>query len=202
MWQQVAKYLIKNIGLDILPEDMSYMQQCRSSGLDGKCQARGVDFRSHGIMLSLHEHRSARLTVEVIEMMTTPSNVVQIDVWDIYMMQLFSPARAHIEVIILKSFIYHVERITDNATKAVLSRLISLFALTGMTGSTSIDAIGFVEDGHLFSQLRNIRSQINNLLDELITDTIALTDAWNFTDASLCSAIGMMDGNVYEKIME
>jgi acyl-CoA oxidase len=35
----------------------------------------------------------------------------------------------------------------------------------------------------------------------LLPEAIALTDAWDFTDASLCSALGMRDGNVYENIM-
>ncbi|KAM3069909.1 hypothetical protein ACMFMG_010618 [Clarireedia jacksonii] len=203
MWQQVAKYLMNNISHKVLPEGMSYMQRRSSSGLHEKCKAQGNEFRSCEVLLGIYEHRSARLATEVAAMMTDPSNVAKTDVWNTYLMQLFSAARAHIEVIILRSFIGHVDRIIDDATKTVLSRLTSLFALTGITGSVAIDAIGFVEDGHLSSyQLRDIRSQIDDLLSELIPDAIALTDAWNFTDASLCSAIGMKNGNAYETIMQ
>jgi acyl-CoA oxidase len=203
MWQQVAKYLIKNINHNVWPEDMSYIQRRSSSGFHEKCQARGNEFRSCKVLLDIYEHRSARLSTEVAVMIAAPPNAAGTDVWNTYMMQLFSAARAHIELIILKSFIGHLDRIMDNATRTVLSRLTSLFALTGITSPAAIDAIGFVEDGYLSScQLRDIRSQINDLLDELIPDAIALTDAWNFTDASLCSAIGMKNGNVYETIIE
>ena len=51
------------------------------------------------------------------------------------------------------------------------------------------------------TQLDTIRALVNVLLDELLPDVVALTDAWDFSDASLCSAIGMSDGNVYENIM-
>jgi acyl-CoA oxidase len=44
-------------------------------------------------------------------------------------------------------------------------------------------------------------SQINELLDQLAPEAIALTDAWDFSDASVASAIGMKDGNVYERLM-
>lgn len=50
-------------------------------------------------------------------------------------------------------------------------------------------------------QLDLIRSLVNSLLDQLLPEAIALTDAWDFSDASLCSALGMYDGNVYENIM-
>lgn len=46
-----------------------------------------------------------------------------------------------------------------------------------------------------------IRGLVNELLEKLVPEAVAFTDAWDFTDASLCSALGMWDGNVYENIM-
>ena len=43
--------------------------------------------------------------------------------------------------------------------------------------------------------------QINALLDAILPNAIALTDAWDFSDASLASALGCKDGNVYERLM-
>ena len=39
------------------------------------------------------------------------------------------------------------------------------------------------------------------LLEQLLPEAIALTDAWDFSNASLCSALGMRDGNMYANIM-
>lgn len=50
-------------------------------------------------------------------------------------------------------------------------------------------------------QLDTIRGHVNDLLEQLVPELTGLTDAWDFTDASLCSALGMYDGNVYENIM-
>lgn len=31
-----------------------------------------------------------------------------------------------------------------------------------------------------------------------MTEAVALTDTWDFTDSSLCSALGIWDGNMYK----
>jgi acyl-CoA oxidase len=47
-----------------------------------------------------------------------------------------------------------------------------------------------------------MREQIDGLEEVLLPDSIALTDAWSFTDGCLRSAIGCKDGDVYRRIME
>jgi len=46
-----------------------------------------------------------------------------------------------------------------------------------------------------------MRAEIDILLDKLLPDAVALTDAWSFSDASLASALGCKDGDVYNRIM-
>jgi acyl-CoA oxidase len=109
---------------------------------------------------------------------------------------LVSAARAHTEVHIVLSFIDQISALEEGPTRDVLSRLLSLFALTTIVSPSANNAISFVEDGYLsHEQLGNIREHINGLLDVLVPDAIALIDAWNFTDASLASEIGCKDGN-------
>ena len=89
----------------------------------------------------------------------------------------------------------------------MLDRLCSLFALSTIINPRTIDALSFIESnswGEAYlnsSQLDSIRFLVNELLEQLLPEAVRLTDAWDFSDASLCSALGMGDGNVYENVM-
>ena len=91
--------------------------------------------------------------------------------------------------------------------KTVLERLCSLFALSTIVNPRSADALFFIESnswGEAYlnnSQLDTIGYRGNVLLEQLLPEAIALTDAWDFSNASLCSALGMRDGNMYANIM-
>jgi acyl-CoA oxidase len=126
------------------------------------------------------------------------------------MMLLISASRAHTEYFILRSFIDTISSLPDTTSsslRTVLNRTRSLFALSTIINPQTVDALSFVETAYADSpylttmQLDLIRSLVNGLLDQLLPEAIALTDAWDFSDASLCSALGMYDGNVYENIM-
>ncbi|KAI8294061.1 Peroxisomal acyl-coenzyme A oxidase 1 [Colletotrichum sp. SAR 10_98] len=101
-----------------------------------------------------------------------------------------------------REFITAVEKVEDEEVKGVLERLRSVFALSTIVNPQSADALTFVEDGFLSEeQLDEIRHTLRRLLDELLPDAIGLTDAWDFTDAGLGSAIGRKDGEAYETLM-
>lgn len=126
------------------------------------------------------------------------------------MMLTISASRAHIEYLVLQCFITLLSFLPTPLSKTLhntLSRLASLFALSSIFNFRSTDAMSFIESkswGEAYlnpSQLDTIRSLVNELLEHLLPDAIALTDAWDFSDASLCSALGMRDGNVDENIM-
>ena len=208
LWQQVAQYLVKGMTStnfpSSLPPDMAYVASYNAFSPVKQCAAHGKDFISHKIILNIFHRRAARLIHEATELLSKGQTRLgsRSKAWNLYMMELIRAARAHIEVYVLLEFIKHVEALPGGPVRNVLSRLVSLLGLTTITSPTSIDATSFVEDGYLsLSQLRDIREQVNVLLEQLSPDAIALTDAWNFTDASLCSALGMKDGNVYETIM-
>lgn len=95
-----------------------------------------------------------------------------------------------------------VSELQAGPTKEILSTLLSLFAFTTIVSPEANNAMSFAENGYFsHAQLNIIRELVEKLLEKLMPDAIALTDAWNFTDASLASAIGCKDGNVYERIM-
>ena len=67
---------------------------------------------------------------------------------------------------------------------------------------SSMIAGSFMEDGILSArQVDEARDFVNRLLKEVLPDAVGLTDAWDFTDASLSSAIGRRDGDAYATLM-
>jgi acyl-CoA oxidase len=168
------------------------------------CQARKLEFLDHTSQIAIYRHRAVRVILSAYSAVRASSKKPP-DAWNENMFSIIGAARAHIEYLILSAFVEGIEELPQSASpplQAVLHRLCSLFALSNIINPASINAISFVEDGYFSAtQLNTIRGLVNDLLEKLLPDVIALTDAWDFTDASLCSALGMYDGNVYENIM-
>jgi acyl-CoA oxidase len=202
MWQQVALYLMKGLAFKDLPGGMAYMNNYRLCSKPHPCSARGSEFLSFDVLQRLFEQRAAQLTLEASELLTS-SKLSKSVAWNKHMMSLIAAARAYVEHHVLATFINQVSEMSTSPICDVLSKLVSLHGLTTITSPTSSDAISFFVQNHLsHAQLSEIREQVDVLLEQLLPDAIALIDAWNFTDASLCSAIGMKDGNAYERIMD
>merc|ERR1712183_260595 len=89
------------------------------------------------------------------------------------------------------------EYVSDGQVKTALMRLFELMALQQIkeNGVDWVDILN-VEQVDLMSD------RINELLDEIRPDAIALTDAFGFSDHDLKSTLGRYDGNVYEAIYE
>jgi len=229
LWQQVARYLLNwapklNLTLtqtrtptsnptltesriaeeQSLPRDLCYLR----NQYHKKCEATtSPGFLDHKVQLSIFRHRAQRLMVKASHAMShaisggkkTPEVA-----WDETSPLLMSTARAHVEYIILEAFVEAVAELDDGSAeeKLALSRLCSLFALSAITDMQAPGSSQFVEDGFLSeAQVDQIRGQVNSLLDLLVLDAIGLTDAWDFTDAGLGSAIGRKQGDVYETVM-
>jgi acyl-CoA oxidase len=59
-----------------------------------------------------------------------------------------------------------------------------------------------VADSHInLSQMHELQECVDELLAKLYPEAVALTDAWDFSDACLSSAIGCKDGNAYERLL-
>ncbi|KAF7589517.1 hypothetical protein BBP40_004182 [Aspergillus hancockii] len=216
LWQQLTAYLFKQMeascrGQDVDLEVREFIAGVRTH-LDGERPAPNTENRNkdklfdNSNLLSLYLERVQRVLAAAFHsyrQMRQDSSAA--NAWNNCMMSTLSAGQAYIEYIVLKSF---VDRASSTATRElglspVLSRLSTLFALTNIiTPSLSFSAGSFVEHGlYTPAELGAMRSHINELLAQLLPDVIALTDAWDFTDASLCSALGCKDGNVYERLM-
>lgn len=120
-------------------------------------------------------------------------------------MLIISASRVHIEYLVLEPFNNLIKSPLARLSaplKTLLERLCSLFALSRIVHPGSIDAIYFIESnswGEAYlntSQLNVIRFLVKKLLEQLLGEDTALRNAWEFSDASLCSALGMHDENV------
>lgn len=171
-----------------------------------RCQASGKDFVKPDVQLAIYRHRALRLvyTTAAALAKSKASGMSEAESWNKHMLCVIDAARAHTEYQILENIHESLVNIPPEyqKLKPVLTRLMSLYALSTIMNPSSTAAITWAEDGHLsYSQLNDIREMVHDLLGELYFEAIGLTDAWDFSDASLCSAIGCYDGNVYERMM-
>ncbi|KAF3829022.1 hypothetical protein GH733_003286 [Mirounga leonina] len=107
-------------------------------------------------------------------------------------------AKAHCFYLSVKSFTETLEKLENQpAVQQVLKRLCDLYALHGIL----TNAGDFLHDGFLSgAQVDAVRTAYLDLLRLIRKDAILLTDAFDFTDQCLNSALGCYDGNVYERL--
>ncbi|KAJ7648099.1 hypothetical protein FB45DRAFT_823248 [Roridomyces roridus] len=201
MYQQTARFLVKCLAR---PEQHCTTEYLRSPGKFAfSTLAPDADFLHANVQLEMFRHRSARLAVKCAEALSTSQKrdgLSSAQAWNKHMLSLIALARAHTETFVLAAFVDAVQGIKDDAVRAVLQRLCSLFALSSIDGPNGAE---FFADGYIAaSHLKHIRATIEDLLQALLPDAVALTDAWDFTDTCLASALGCADGDVYERIME
>ncbi|KAI1004122.1 Acyl-coenzyme A oxidase [Podosphaera aphanis] len=206
LWAQVSRYLIKCLESDSLPPEIAYLRHYCPQGKD-MCKAKGAGLSDHSNLLEIFKRRAAQQTFKAIEAVRAeinngkPSAVA----WNIQNLPLLVASRAVIEVYILEQSIKQLAALSSStpaAVKNALSSLISLFALTAIAAPFAPYTSSFFEDGYLSPiHLDAMRQEIDRLLETLYPDLIALTDAWDFSDASLASAIGCRDGDAYNRIM-
>lgn len=216
LWQQLGKYLFGqlqafNTENPTAPEMKGFLtgieKYLRDENFDVEFKdARGDQLQDASTLLSIFLHRSRRLLAtayrqfERYVQQSHPENG-----WNKAMMPIISAGRAFIEYLVLQYYKDKIDAISTAEPNLlpVLTRLYSLFALTTIINPTSqFTSASFTEDGTLsLSQIHEMGAQIDEILTALLPDVISLTDAWDFTDASLCSALGCKDGNVYERLM-
>ena len=210
MYQQTARFLFKR-AVEVragkpVSSEMAYLAEGYSRPSPRSCSAQGAEFLLSEIQLSIFRHRAVRLIFHVEKLMRvamSEQGLIYADAWNLHMMEHIAAARAHMELFVLESFVTQIAALQDDAaTLNVLRSLLSLFALSTISPPLPQAASGFVEDGYIsLSQLETIRTHVKALHQRLLPDAIALTDSWGFSDASLRSALGMKNGNVYETML-
>lgn len=206
MYQQTARYLMKGVRAIQQNQPVEESLQYLELPFQPQCDFHTTtDFRDANNQVAMFRHRASRLVFDaatLLEKAQTEEKLSYATAWNKVMMPLVRAARAHIELFVLECFTASVNSCPDSATKRTLSSLRDLFALTAIENPMLQGAMAFVEDGYVNAkQLSVVRDAVDGLLALLLPDIIALGDAWDFTDPSLGSAIGMHDGNIYERLM-
>jgi acyl-CoA oxidase len=153
----------------------------------------------------MFRHRAARLIFHatlLLDHALLEEKLPYAEAWNKHILPLVRAARAHTELFVLERLAVAVDACCDLATQRMLTHLRNLLAMTATENPALPGAMGFVEDGYIVvKQLALIREVVNQLPEKLLPDLIALGDAWAFTDPRLGSAIGMYDGNIYERLL-
>jgi len=207
MWGQVSHYLTKRLDAATLPADLVYLE-AYCADMTSSCKAVGTDFRESRVLLDIFRRRAAKCIVEAYNLVAAAekgNGLSREQAENKHATSLIVAARAHIELYVLEASIKQLASLpadTDMSIKAALNRLVSLFGLSTISSPFSPFAASFLGDRYISaSQILEMRDQTDQLIQELLPDIVALTDAWSFTDASLQSALGCKDGDVYHRIM-
>ena len=104
-------------------------------------------------------------------------------------------ATTHIDRVVLEAFVAAVDRTTDPAAKALLSRLCDLYALH----TIEADKAWFLEHGRLTpTRAKAVTSTVNQLLKELRPHLRTLVDGFAIPDAWVQSSILQREGDRQE----
>jgi hypothetical protein len=114
--------------------------------------------------------------------------------WNQSARQLAATSNSHLYYFMLSKFAEVCRGVEDDACRSVLRRLCALFGVQNLLqgeqwlGLISAEAAEYAEEAATL------------LCQQLRPDAVALTDAFDFPDRILNSALGKHDGNVYEAL--
>ncbi|XP_032179694.1 peroxisomal acyl-coenzyme A oxidase 2 isoform X2 [Mustela erminea] len=206
LYLQTARFLVKNYlqtqaipgsTQKSLPPSVAYL----TAPYLARCPAqKAADFLHPKLYTTAWAHVAARLIKYSAHHLETliRSGVDWAEAWNQTTVIHLQTAKAHCYYISVKSFTETLEKLEDKpAVRQVLKRLCDLYALHGIL----TNAADFLHDGFLSgAQVDAVRTGYLELLGLVRKDAILLTDAFDFTDPSLNSALGCYDGNVYERL--
>ncbi|EDL94161.1 acyl-Coenzyme A oxidase 2, branched chain, isoform CRA_b [Rattus norvegicus] len=209
LYLQVARFLMKSYlqaqaspgatPQKPLPQSVMYIATQRPA----RCSAQtAADFRCPDVYTTAWAYVSTRLIRDAAHRTQTlmKSGVDQHDAWNQTTVIHLQAAKAYCYFITVKNFKEAVEKLDkEPEIQRVLQRLCDLYALHGVLTNSG----DFLHDGFLSgAQVDMAREAFLDLLPLIRKDAILLTDAFDFSDHCLNSALGCYDGHVYERLFE
>ncbi|KAM9592711.1 LOW QUALITY PROTEIN: peroxisomal acyl-coenzyme A oxidase 2 [Trichechus inunguis] len=208
LYLQVARFLVNNyLQAQKPPGSTSQRSLPQSAALTAPVLARcpaqkAADFLCPEVYTTAWAHMEARLIRDLVHHLQTltQSGANRHEAWNQTTVLHVQAAKAHCYYITVKSFTHALEELENEpAIQQALTRLCDLYALHSLL----TNAGDFLHDGFLpGAQADMARTAYLDLLPLIRKDTILLTDAFDFTDQCLNSALGCYDGNVYERLFE
>ncbi|KAI8069610.1 acyl-CoA dehydrogenase/oxidase C-terminal [Gongronella butleri] len=199
--QQVGRALLKH--LDTIAKGGKV--QTASAGylnyLAGDSPLKPIDGAAANILDPVVQERvfglrAARLVADLAQQLKDgrPWADVNMECWHI--------AFAHAEYTLLVQFQARVKQLSEENPKiaAALQTLANLFALSQIT---HFNTAPFLSTGTIRpADLGTIQAAYRQLIATVVKDAIAYTDAYQFGDNELGSALGAYDGRAYERLWE
>ncbi|XP_030162971.1 peroxisomal acyl-coenzyme A oxidase 2 isoform X2 [Lynx canadensis] len=182
-----------------LPQSVAYLTAADLA----KCPAqKAADFLHPQLYTKAWAHVAARLIKDSAHHLQTlmQSGADRYEAWNQTTVMHVQAAKAHCHYVSVKNFTETLDKLENEpAIQQVLKRLCDLYALHGILTNSG----DFLHDGFLSgAQVDAVRTAYLDLLPLIRKDAILLTDAFDFMDQSLNSALGCYDGNVYERLFE
>nr|XP_028700132.1 peroxisomal acyl-coenzyme A oxidase 2 isoform X4 [Macaca mulatta] len=209
LYLQVARFLVKSYlqtqmspgstPQRSLPPSVAYLATPDLA----RCPAqRAADFLCPELYTTAWAHVAARLIKDSVHHLQTltQSGADQHEAWNQTTVIHLQAAKAHCYYVTVKGFTEALEKLeNESAIQQVLKRLCDLHAIHGILTNSG----DFLHDAFLSgAQVDMARTAYLDLLRLIRKDAILLTDAFDFTDECLNSALGCYDGNVYERLFQ
>ncbi|KAJ1109996.1 hypothetical protein NDU88_007351 [Pleurodeles waltl] len=203
LFLQTARFLIKCFAAaqthQAIPQSVIYLTSPRAN----TCQATNkLDFLNPEIYIKAYEHRAYRLIQNAANQLQAlvKAGAEQYDAWNRTSVQLVQASMAHCHYIIVKVFVDTLKTLgNDPSIHEAIKTLCDLFALHGIFTNSG----DFLHDGYLSgSQLDMATAAYLDLLAVVRKTAVSLTDAFDYTDEQLNSALGSYDGQVYQRLFE
>ncbi|OWY98793.1 Peroxisomal acyl-coenzyme A oxidase [Phytophthora megakarya] len=197
--QQHARYLLKELGNITKPHNEGpagfLSRSDYYSNPKSRCSANTAqDFGDFNVLMEAFEVRAARSVRKLAHAMKASGNDA-----NSCMMLMTTASTHHTELLLLKSFISGVSLLPVGITKSAVTQLCQLFGVWLL-----VNGLGdFRQDDYISSaQADKAHEQLTNLLPPVRKNVVRLTDAWDFSDFELNSALGRFDGDIYRALVE
>ncbi|KAE9345611.1 Peroxisomal acyl-coenzyme A oxidase 1 [Phytophthora rubi] len=200
--QQHARYLLKQLGSlrPSHPQDAEAPADFLSrsdfyANPKLRCSAsNAAEFGSFKVLVEAFEVRAARSVRKLAHAMKASG-----DSANTCMMLVTTASTHHTELLLLKSFISGVSLLPVGSTKFAVTQLCQLFGVWLL-----VNGLGdFRHDDYISSSQADLaHQQLANLLPLVRRNVVRLTDAWDFSDFELNSALGRFDGDIYRALVD
>mmetsp|Transcript_9065 Transcript_9065/g.12148 ORF Transcript_9065/g.12148 Transcript_9065/m.12148 type:complete len:713 (+) Transcript_9065:72-2210(+) len=200
---QCARFLIKSLSQVRSGKEpnslCAYLEQCKDTSYDPFKDTSTFSqnpLEKDGLlsMLRLRALRAVYRASSRLQAIVT-RGVGYSDAWNMCSVDLITASRIHCEYIIASFFFDEVAACPDASLRQPLTELSLLYAAL-LVSENSGDLAGHLS----VSQGEALRQFIWDLLQKVRPNAIAFTDAFEFTDNILNSALGRHDGRVYESL--
>jgi acyl-CoA oxidase len=201
---QSARYLVRQLAAAREGTPITglceYLSPCKERGYntakETSTSASSVsEFHDLSLLLKLFRGRALSLVVSAgdrVELDTKRLGSAD-QAWNGCAIDLVTASRAHCYYVMLDNFASSLTKIDDPKARESMSAVCRFFALENM-----ISDMGAFELSVTQKQL--VREALRALLPLIRNDLIGITDAFEFPDNVLNSALGRHDGKVYESL--